>query len=313
MLLYTDIEIRNVLEKIIGHRNFTETPIGNHELKRHWVYRIDFQNRNSLVFKLYYINNRRNREIAALSLLNGTNVKCGSIVDYGTLNNGEEWMLFSYIEGEIFDKVEGNIAKNHRLKIFEDMGSQLGQIHGRKIFNFWGDWDEYGNSINHVKDYYEYFVSSREYRMSEIMRKELPQKKLLKEAIDIIRENYNIIKSIEESRLCHNDFDGRNILVKKHNQQWELNGIIDFEQSIPGNIEIDIANLYVKYFLENPSYEKAFFKGYNKHYHLNEGFYKRLDFYKLCIGLDICSWAFEQAQDYYKKGIDLIMGINKLG
>ena len=65
-----------------------------------------------------------------------------------------------------------------------------------------------------------------------------------------------------------------------------INGVIDFEGSYPGNSETNFSGLYFRYFLENEDYKKAFFRGYERHLYLNEGFNKRLFIY--CIVF--CSW-----------------------
>jgi hypothetical protein len=69
---------------------------------------------------------------------------------------------------------------------------------------------------------------------------------------------------------------------------------------------MDIAGLYHKYFLGNKEYEQSFLKGYNKYFKLSEEFYGRLDFYLLCAGVTICSWAFDAAPDYYNEGLKLV-------
>ena len=65
----------------------------------------------------------------------------------------------------------------------------------------------------------------------------MPDKCILINAIEIIRDNYEKFNIKIEARLMHNDFDGRNILVKENSGVYKLSGIIDFEGSYPGNAD----------------------------------------------------------------------------
>lgn len=122
-------------------------------------------------------------------------------------------------------------------------------------------------------------------------------------AIEHIRNNYNLLKLDPVPRLLHNDFDGRNVLVKKVNEDYIISGVIDFEGSCPGNTEENFIGLYFRYFLENKDYEKAFFRGYERHLQLKEEFNKRIFTYLLCFIVGNCSWAHWQALEYYKQNI----------
>lgn len=55
MLNYSDEQIKEKLNLILNRTDFTIEPMGNHHLKRHLVYRIDFLNEKSLTFKLSFI------------------------------------------------------------------------------------------------------------------------------------------------------------------------------------------------------------------------------------------------------------------
>lgn len=299
MLNYTDEQIRIELETILATETFTIKPVGNHDLKRHLVYQVDMKNGEKYIFKLYYRDRRRSREIASLRLLENTEVKCPKIFKFGNLEDGSEWIVIHYVDGELLDKVMDEIPLENRLAIFEEMGDQLGKLHTFKTFDFFGEWDEQGKSIHNIKNYHESFVKFMEKSIHEVLNQVLPQKELLLEAIEIIRNNYKKLNIDVEARLVHNDFDGRNILVKEENGQYRLSGIIDFEGSYPGNVEENLVQLYYRYFLDNEEYEIAFFKGYNKHINLDRGFTERLYIYFLCFVVGNCSWAYTQAPDYY--------------
>lgn len=306
MMEFDAEQLRAVITSITGIEKFEATPIGNHELQRHLVYLIEPDGQKPLVMKLYYKKNRRNREIASFKILSQSDIKSTELIRYGELIDGTEWALYDYVEGEPFDRIMDKIPYENRLEIFTDMGRELGKIHGIRKFDFFGNWDEEGNSLDNINDCTVSTIISTEFSIREIQQRELPHQELLYKAIEKIRNSYHILDCIRESRLRHNDFDGRNILVKNDHGKWMMSGILDFEQSTPGNIETDIAWLYHKYFLENKEYERCFLKGYNEYFTLQEQFYDRLGFYLLCMGLIICSWSFEIAPEYYNEGLKLI-------
>jgi Predicted aminoglycoside phosphotransferase len=307
MLDYTDAQVKRIAASIAGTNHVEVEAIGNHELRRNLVYKIMVPDSMPLVLKFYYIKNRINREIAALSLLRNTGVKCPEIIRWGSLSNGIEWLLCSYMEGKPFERFIRKMPRDSVCRIFRSMGEKLGKIHSLKTFDFCGNWDERGKSIEHNVDYFSYFVNRTEKDIGDVLKyDDAPEWDMIVKAVQRVRDNYHLIEGIHEYRLCHNDFDGRNILVKEDGDVWDICGIIDFEQSMPGNIELDIAGLYQKYFLDDSSLEKEFFSTYNQYISFDMEFYSRLEFYLLCRAIGICSWTYKRVPGYYREGVDLI-------
>lgn len=306
MLNYTNEQIRIIIGNIFNTKKFNIEPVGNHELKRHLVYLIEFEDKNPLIFKLYYKENRRSREIGGLSILADSEMKCPKIIKQGILKNGKEWLIIEAFEGQPFEKVMKDISHENQLEIFESMGEEMGKMHSAKKFLYFGRLDENGKPLGNIKDYYEKHIKDCDNIVEEINKQELLEKELLLKAIEIMRKNYDLIKKEKEARLCHSDFDGRNVLVKKERDKWILSAVIDFEGCAAGNKDEDMINLYQKYFIHNPKLEKAFFKGYNQYCSVDKDFYEVLDYLLLCTGIGICSWARYQAPDYYREGIKLI-------
>lgn len=306
MLNYTDKQIKDILADILKTNEFNIKPVGNHELKRHLVYLIEFEKKSPLIFKMYYKTDRRAREIGGLSILSKSDMKCPKIIEQGTLENEKEWLIIEAFEGEPFERVKDKIASENQLKIFESMGEELGKMHSFKKFTCFGRLDEKGNCSSDIKSYYEAHIKSCENAAKEIMKQELPQKELLINATKIIRDNYYLVKKEKEARLCHNDFDGRNVLVKRQGDNWVVSAVIDFEGCGAGYKDEDLLNLYQKYFIHNSDLEKAFLKGYSKFSYIEDDFYEVIDYLLFCQGLGICSWAHYQAPDYYWEGIELI-------
>jgi fructosamine-3-kinase len=306
VLNYTDEEIKKEIEKILASKDFIIRPVGNHHLKRHLVYQIDMKNGEKFIFKLYYRDRRRSREVASLKLLENSDIKCPKIFKYGNFEDGRQWLITKYLDGIILDKVMDHIPYDNRLKIFEEMGRELGKLHTFITFDFFGEWDEKGRSIHSIKNYYDYFVQSMEKEIKTVLNLNLPEKDLLVNIINIIRDNYCKLDLSVQARLVHNDFDGRNILVKEESGVYTLSGVIDFEGCYPNNAEENLVQLYFRYFLENKEYENAFFNGYEKYLHLDSSCKERLNIYFLCFVVGNCSWAYNQAPDYYNDNIKFL-------
>ncbi|MEG1257214.1 aminoglycoside phosphotransferase family protein [Clostridium sp.] len=311
MLNYSYEEIKIILVEIFKENNFTIKPVGNHNLKRHLVYKITLESGKKYIFKLYYIDRRRAREIATLKLLEGSSVKCPKIYDYGNLETGEQWLITECIEGEILDGVMDKLSDENKADIFQAMGEELGKLHSFKRFNFIGKWDEDGIPINPVKDYRKYFISRSEGDIQDIYNQNLPDQEIIGEAIDKIRSNYELINSEIQPRLVHGDFDGRNILVRRNNDSYKICGIIDFEGAYPRNVEQDFSSLYYRYLLEDKELETSFLKGYNKYLGIDKGFKERLYVYLLTFGVGNCSWAYVQAPDYYYGNVEFLRRLIK--
>lgn len=198
----------------------------------------------------------------------------------------------------IFSKLD----KENILSIFKDLGEGLGKIYSDRVFNYADGWDEKIKADN----FQNYKIRKLEQRMEEIENQNLPDKELLFEAIDIIKQNYKEIFGVTEFRLTHNDFDGRNVLVEENAGIYKIKAIIDFEQSYHDNCENDLANLYFKYFIVNKQYEKCFIDGYRLYMKIDDNFHKKLKYYLILMVIEHCSWSYEKANDYYIENIEFL-------
>lgn len=155
--------------------------------------------------------------------------------------------------------------------------------------------------------------------IKELLNQDLPNKDLFINAINIIRDNYEKLNIKAEVKLVHNDFDGRNILVKKDNEVYELSGIIDFEVSYPDTTERNLVQLYYRYFLDNKDYEDAFFKGYGKYLDIDADFNDRLYIYLLCFVVDFIAhpigvgmFSDEQFEQWINEAKNIAMTYNTI-
>jgi Ser/Thr protein kinase RdoA (MazF antagonist) len=306
MLQFTEKEISEQVEAIMHQQVMELQSMGNHHLKRHLVYKVTLELGEVVVYKIYYKTDRRIREIATLKKLSGSQVRSPALLKYGNMADGTEWLLMTALEGVTFEQVQSFIDPANQLRIFTAMGEELGKLHRFATFDFYGDWDEEGRPQGVKPDYGIRVQKVLEYYGQEIERQGLQEKELLLNAIDLLKEHADLLMNGKEFRLIHNDFDGRNVLVHQKDGEWVLSGVIDFEGSCPGNSEKDFVNLYHKYFLDDPTAEQAFLAGYLQYCPVDDAFYSRIPVYMLNHGIGICSWANEQAPDYYLEGVALV-------
>lgn len=305
MLNYSDKQIKEIISKLLNE-NVEIEPIGNHELKRHLVYRVKSKNKILGVFKLYYLKNRWNREVASLRLLQGSDIKAPKILKLGKLQDATEWLLLEHIEGEVFSKVKCNMSVENIMDLYEAIGEKLGKIHSLKTFNFFGDWDENGNSLENIKDYSVVFKNSVERILKELFSQHLEEEELQRKGSEKLRGMLHLVEAVKEAHLSNGDFGERNILVKKVGSKWELSAFIDFEHCVPKDKDAELIECYYRLLEENKSFAESFKVGYEKHMKFSDDLEKKKELYDIYSALSICSWAKKQAPDYYWEGIKIL-------
>ena len=305
ILNYSDEQIKEIISKLLNE-NIEVIPIGNHELKRHLVYRVKNKNRIIGVFKFYYKKNRWNREVASLRFLEGRDVKAPKILKFGKLEDGTEWLFMEHKEGEVFTKVKDAMSEGNVKEIYEAMGEQLAKIHSLKTFDFFGNWDEDGNSIDSIKDFSMVFRKNVNAVLKELFDQHLEEEPLQRQCAEILKGKLNLVDNVKVAHLHNGDFGERNILVKKVGNEWQLSALIDFEHCVPYDRDSEIIDCYYKLLDENQKFADAFKSGYEKYMKFSDDLEKKKELYELYSGLSICSWAKIQAPDYYLEGIKIL-------
>ena len=297
--------LKDKLKPIIGSVDSIE-PIGNHNLQRHLVYKLSSGSKK-YVIKLYCKKNRWNREVASLKLFANTEALVPKIVDYGIFDDGLEWLVYDFIEGELLSKVDENLSLDNLKDIYYEMGRQLGIIHCYKEFNFFGSMDENGLSIQGFTTYREYFEDLMNRILIELYSFEHQNLALLKQAENQLKSMYGILDEVNKATLCHNDFGHRNILVSEIDGKYCLKAIIDFEQCVSVDIDKELVQVYLPLIEKDRVLAESFKSGYEEFGVINlDKLILKKDFYNLRRGLGICAWAKEVDYEYYLEGIKIL-------
>lgn len=301
---FTRKEMQKIISEIMD-REVQVLPIGNHELRRHLVYRVIADN-DEFVFKYYYQKNFGNREIASLKSLEGSTVHIPKIVSYGQFGNNREWLLMNNIKGMPLIKIIHHIPHKKQLELFMKMGAELSSMHNYKSFDFFGEWNEDCVPIKEHTNFLDAFMDSSEKTFSALDKKNLPNVTLLQKGRSIIMEQKDIFLNVTTPQHTHLDYDPRNVLVRKIDGEWHLTAVLDFEQSKPWDKEADFVHLYLKHFYDDAELEEAFMEGYLRNSTLSPEFNEKLNLYMIHQCLSICTWAFQNAPEYYKKAINVL-------
>lgn len=281
---------KNKVDEII-ESTFSETVVsvvecGHHDLNRNYVFKVDTNSR-TVIIKFYYKKNKRIREISSLNHYKKAKL---NILALGMLEDGTEWSLYNYIEGVMLQTTFPLMDFQNRVIIFEEIGKEMATLHASKVFNYFGDWNPIKQSP--LEDYRSFIISDTERLIDNLKSLKNCDTSIFEEVIDITRGEYDNIRLLNEGRLCHRDYDGRNIIIKKNQiGNYALEAILDFEKCVVFNEHFDIIGLYRKYFLSNPELINPFFKGYTSIKQVDDQFNKELKFNLFRTGIDLCSWS----------------------
>ncbi len=294
---YSKQEMHAIISSILN-KEVTLLPIGNHELRRHLVYRVKTED-GDFVFKYYYQDIYGGREISTLRLLKDSTIKHPSLINSGTFGAEREWLMMELLNGMPFNKIICKIPTSERVSIYKDMGRELGKLHELKTFKYYGSLNEDLTFFKEYSSYKEAFLSHNKYVFDKIEVGNLSNQTLLSKGLEILKEQLHLLDNVKESRLTHSDYCPRNIFVSKENGKRVLKAVLDFELCRPWDKNADFCHLYLKNFPNNKEYEEAFFSGYHEVSSLDENYSKTFDLYMINLCLSICSWAEDMAPEYY--------------
>lgn len=271
--------------------------IGNHQLKRHYVYKFDV-NEKKYVIKFFFKTGKYPREATALTMLDGEGYKTPKLHTHGVIDD-IEWIAYEYHEGYLLSDIKDNITQTDLQKIYFELGKQVAKIHKNNKYDCFGRFKIDGSfniKFNTIKEYMEYkfdrmIVNLHKFEHLDQALIDLAEKELLELVRDIDNNAFGY--------LCHNDVGDRNVIVNGN----ELALLIDFEQS-------SVHDRYRELSLINHTLGDSFeffVNGYKEEYNFDtKVFQKRKRLYLLFHGLAICSWALNIDRNHYIEGIELI-------
>ncbi len=305
MLSYTEKEIKQICEDIFKEA-VKVIPIGHHTIGRNLVYKI-LKASGRCIIKFYFKENKIDNEVKMIKLLEENNIKCPKFIQRGLVDKSVEYLVISFLEGELLLDVEDKIPKDELENIYSKMGTVLSEIHNIKTYNCFNTWELNDENRDYSSNLKEAMLYQYNRFYKSILQTEHKEYALIQKSKNLFMDNLKAFEGKQTSKLVHHDFSKRNVLVKKINGKYQYFAVIDFEHSKPSDPDLELVDTYIPILNENKILANAFMLGYESNTDFDRNrFNKKIGIYKLFIGMIICSWSQEKAPDYYKYGLNML-------
>jgi Ser/Thr protein kinase RdoA (MazF antagonist) len=306
---YSRLEMQAIISNILKE-DVTILPIGNHELRRHLVYRVETK-KGPFVFKYYYQDIYGGREISALKLLDKSSIPHAPLIDYGVFGSDREWLMMTLLEGMPMDKIMKHMSKENLRDVYFDMGKVLGQIHESQTFQAFGDLSADNSFVKAYNHFGDAFNANNQYCYDKVYNSPSKVQAILITAIKRIEKNMALLDAVKTPQLTHMDYSPRNIFLSKEKEKRVFKAVFDFELCRPWDKNADFSQLILRDFSGHPDFEKSFYEGYETVSSIDDLFYETSDFYTLNLCIQVCSWAEEVAPQYFDLALKTLLKILK--
>ena len=192
--------------------------------------------------------------------------------------------VFDYIHGKSIDwylnqflNEEITLKKSKFYNLFKDIGESLAKLHKISFESYFENIKEIGKKRS---TFLEFIMKKFDIELQEAKRNKF---EFIKEIRDYLRDNEALISDIDEFVLLHNDYQCQNIIVKEESSNFQIRGIIDFDNWSIGERAKDFVKIDYFYFTRFKKYnfDDAFYEGYNKYYRIDNEFMKRIEIFKI--------------------------------
>jgi fructosamine-3-kinase len=175
---------------------------------------------------------------------------------------------------------------------YEQIGEAVGQLH-QLAFPVFGEIDAKGQ------------VSPPEHAYLPALRKHaeniIQSPRLQEVFLTVLDQHATWFDGVGESRLCHEDLHGHNILFARKAGEWRLAAILDFEKVWAGHVETDLARLELWRGMTSP----AFWLAYQLFQPFVDGYVNRRSIYQLLWCLEYARHTPEHLADTRKICLEL--------
>ncbi len=271
--------------------------VGHEALGRNGVYYVV---EYDLFLKLYGEAIRWGREVASLRYLQGKkDLGVPEMLDYGIFAKQTYWLLTRKRNGFNLADLMDKLGTEQRLELYREIGNLQARFHQEGRVDFFGDWDVNGEILAPKESYFAFAKDKNDTQAKRIIAKGYPDTNLFKLAAEKLILFEHTIKDCNRFSLCHNDFNGRNLLVENINAKWRITGIIDFERCYPSDPESDMAPIFLEIYGQQAM--DSFLSGYAEIDSLSNVFHEKTVYYLTAFCLEVCSWSYQVAPEYYHK------------
>lgn len=186
------------------------------------------------------------------------------------------YIILEKFNGERLDLIWDSLSKKEKIQITKELGKLLSKIHEIKLPKY-GYIEEGGNIDSEFGKEFKFRKEGEEINYSPFLRQVLMQslkdfaRLLSYKAVDpkfasdwmfYLSKNLNKIEFDKEPTLIHGDYMTGHIFVEKINNEYKIQGIIDFEFAESTSPEYDFIKLHRQGFFEDEELKKALKESY---------------------------------------------------
>jgi fructosamine-3-kinase len=159
------------------------------------------------------------------------------------------YLIRTCLPGTEWVHLRGHLEQRELDEAYQQMGEAVGQLHGI-AFSAFGKIDASGQVAANGLDY----LSALRNHALDIIRSPRLQEVFLA-ALETRRGWF---EGVADSRMCHEDLHGYNILFARQAGKWRLATILDFEKVWAGHAETDLARLALWRGMTSPDFWAAY-------------------------------------------------------
>lgn len=283
--------------------SITLLSIGNHQLKRHQVYRVLAPDQPDRILKYHYLPETFLKEHSALNTLESSGLPMPRLLWTHRYPDGRGLILMSQVPGIILSTASKRLNTQELVPIFQAIGAWLGKLHSCRYSL------PAGGKLPAQKQLD---------RLKHIMTREMPNTPEIQYALAHMKED--LASALKEQQddlqlqlaagkaqlwpMCHLDLDARNCMVQLTAQGYQFSGVIDFEHTEPFEASADFANLWRHNLRKQPELFKATVAGYRQ-YHPeftpSAEFHRALQRQLLLQCISGLSWSKDLAPNYFEE------------
>lgn len=276
---------------------------GHDNMERNRVYLLPAQ---QLILKVYGTYARWGREVKSLTFLSerDTPVPVPAMIDHGIFQREVPWVLMTRLPGDTLSDVEHAMAPHERNLLTAEIAQCHAEFHNMCAIDFFGDWVSGVPKPEGQLSYSEYTCIRNRYKADLVLSKQYPEHSLFGLARQCLVRLEGTLNHNVHFALCHNDFNERNIFVQHKQGRWNVAGLIDFESAYPSDSESDLARVLFDVYEQEEM--ETYLNSYSQCRELSPHFHEKLVYYLIALCLDICSWSYLEANNYYKRAVSLL-------
>lgn len=302
-----ELSVEKVMFDIFKYPVSTKN-IGHNDDLRNYVINVE----DTYIVKIYGDKVRWKRETQNLFQVKESFYLTPRLIDFGMVNDNIGWIVMTLVQGEILKDKFHKMQRLAQQELCYKIGSLLADFHIKnKISQNEISIISNSPSIYTKKTYWEYVYGQYEYNKEKIVNKQYyGDEKIYKITFNELELWFkeNSESDNKMFSLCHNDFNLRNVLYNEIDNTY---GLIDFELSFYAQVESDFSSILID--LIPMGLYQNFCNGYyntNKNVSMN---IEEIRIYMMLKIIEICSWSYERANDYYTSSLEVLKNfIHKL-